>query len=271
MKSSLGDSPDSPDSSLEATAVLTTTAIRDTTPPVISNVKVTNISSSGSAEISWKTDEPATSQVSYGTSASYGTLQPSQTDTTLATFHDVILNGLPPQTTFHYKAVSRDADGNERSSPDATFMTPVPAGSSVGNSAPDFTLRCADGSQVTLSALQGKKVIINFWNLNCHFCMEEMPFFQEVRDNRPEIAMLMINSAAGGFNANPPVYVGDAITTGGYSFTVPLDEAGAVAQAYNVTSGIPVTFFIDSSGIIKSKQDGSFPSAAAIKSRLDSY
>jgi peroxiredoxin/RNA polymerase subunit RPABC4/transcription elongation factor Spt4 len=276
VKSSLGDSPDSPDSSLDVTEVLRTSDIRDTTPPVISEVKVTNISSSamgGSAEISWKTDEPSTSQVSYGTSASYGTLQPSQTDTTLAPFHDVILYGLSPQTTFHYKVVSRDAEGNERSSPDATFVTPAPAGSLVGNSAPDFTLRCADGSQVTLSALQGKKVIINFWNLSCGYCMKEMPYLQAVRAKYPEssVAMLVINSAAGGFPANRDDAVGAAITEANYTFTVPLDEAGAVAQAYNVTGGIPVTFFVDSSGIIKSKQDGSFPDAAAIESRLNSY
>ncbi len=276
VKSSLGDSPDSPDSSLEATAVLTTSDVRDTTPPVISELKVTNISSSamgGSAEITWKTDEAATSQVSYGTSAGYGTLQPSQTDTTLTTFHDVILNTRAPQTTFHYKVVSRDADGNERSSPDATFVTPAPAGSSIGNSAPDFTLACADGSQVTLSALQGKKVIINFWNLNCQYCMAEMPDLQEVRSNHPDssVAMLVINSAAGGFGANPDAAVGAAIDSAGYTFTVPLDRAGAVAQAYNVTSFIPVTFFIDSNGIIKNKQDGSFANAAAIESRLNSY
>ena len=273
VKSSLGNDPDSPDSSLEATAVLSTLDILDTTPPVISAVNVTNISSSGSAEITWKTDEPATSQVSYGTSAGYGTLQPSQTDTTPATFHDVILNGLPSQMTIHYKVVSRDADGNERSSPDATFATPAPAGSSIGNSAPDFTLRCADGSQVTLSALQGKKVIINFWNLNCHYCMEEMHDFQTVRENHTDsnVAMLMINSAAGGFGANPDVYVGDALTQGGYTFTVPLDDSGIVAMAYDVMSGIPVTFFIDSSGIIRAKQDGKFADAAAIESRLSSY
>jgi peroxiredoxin len=276
VKSRLGDSPDSPDASLEATAILRVSDVRDTTPPVISDVNISNISSSamgGSAEITWKTDEPATSQVSYGTSAGYGTLQPSQTDTTLAKFHDVILYGLAPRTTFHYKVVSRDADGNERSSPDATFVTPAPAGSSIGESAPDFTLACADGSQVTLSALHGKKVIINFWNLQCHYCMEEMPYFKEVRSKYPEssVAMLIINSAAGGFSSNRREAVGDAVNSGGYTFTVPLDEAGSVAQAYNVTSGIPVTFFVDSTGIIRSKQDGAFPSAAAIETRLNSY
>ena len=276
VKSRLGDSPDSLDASLEATGILSVSDVRDTTPPVISEMKVSNISSSamgGSAEITWKTDEPATSQVSYGTSVGYGTLQPSQTDTTLALFHDVILYGLAPQTTFHYKLISRDADGNERSSSDATFATPASAGSAVGDSAPDFTLASADGSQVTLSSLHGKKVIINFWNLSCHYCMEEMPFFQTVRAKYPDssVAMLIINSAAGGFSANRAEAVGAEITSGGYTFTVPLDEAGSVAQAYDVTNGIPVTFFVDSTGMIKSKQDGAFPSAAAIESRLNSY
>ncbi len=273
VKSALGDDPDSPDSSLEVTGVLTTLNVQDTTPPILSNVKVTNVTSGGSAEITWNTDEPATSQVSYGTSASYGTLQPSQTDTQLTTFHDVMLNGLAPQTTFHYKVISRDADGNEKSSADATFTTPVPAGANIGNSAPDFTLQCADGTQVTLSSLQGKKVIVNFWNLNCHFCMEEMPDFQTVRDNHTDssVAILMINSAAGGFPANNNVYVGNEITTNEWTFTVPLDDSGAVAQAYDVMSGIPVTFFIDSSGIIRAKQDGKFLSADAIEAKLSSY
>jgi len=146
-------------------------------------------------------------------------------------------------------------------------------GPSIGDMAPDFTLRCIDGSHVTLSNLRGKKVIVNFWNLNCHYGMEEMPDFQTVRDNHPEssVAMLIINSAAAGFPANSDAAVGAAVATGGWTFTVPLDDSGAVAQAYDVTSGIPVTFFIDSGGIIRAKQDGKFLNADAIEAMLSSY
>ena len=83
--------------------------------------------------------------------------------------------------------------------------------------------------------------------------------------------MLMINSAAGGFNANRDEYVGAEITNKEWTFTVPLDDSGVVAQAYDVTSGIPVTFFIDSSGIIRAKRDGAFTNAAAIETMLNSY
>lgn len=270
VTSKLDDDPKSPDASKENTEILRLIDIRDTTPPVISEVKVANISSStkgGSAEITWKTDEPATSQVNYGTSASYGTLQPSQTDTTLALFHDVILYGLAPQTTFHYKVTSRDVAGNEKSSPDATFVTPVPAGSSVGNSAPDFTLACADGKQVTLSALQGKRVIINFWHYSCTPCMAEMPLLEEMHKKYPEIPMLVIHGTAlGPFNE---IQVGSILTNNNYTFTVPLDSLGQVGAAYSITT-IPKTFFIDSTGIIRKIQDVSFGGLSEIESMYNS-
>jgi len=276
VKSRLDDNPDSPDATKEVTDVLKTTALVDTTPPKITEVKVTNITSSttmATAEITWKTDEPATSQVSYGTSVLYGSLQPAQYDTTLTTFHDVTLNGLPIQATIHYKVISRDAAGNEVSSSDATFVTPVPAGTAIGNSAPDFTLRSsADGNEVSLSSLRGKKVIINFWHTACGYCKAEMPHFQTIKQNNTENAtILAIDTAATSFGPDNLNYVGDYLNQNGYTFTVLLDNSGAVGRAYNVTAGIPVTYFLDAQGIIRAFKDGMFPSASDIQAKLDSY
>ncbi len=271
VKSALGNDPDSADSSLEVTNVLRTLDMPDTTPPVISDMNVTNLTSTGStvsAEITWSTDEPATSQVSYGTSAGYGTLQPSQTDTDLLNDHHVILNGLPPRATIHYKVISRDAAGNENSSGDATFTTPAPAGSSIGSSAPDFSLTCADGSSITLSNLKGKKVIINFWHTNCSPCMSEMPLLQEMHEKYPNIAMLVIHGTALG--AINEAYVGSLIGEREYTFTVPLDTMGQVSALYGITS-IPKTFFLDSDGIIRETHDVAFTSLSQIEGLLNSY
>ncbi|MCX6005625.1 MAG: zinc-ribbon domain-containing protein, partial [Chloroflexi bacterium] len=142
VKSRLDDDPKSPDASQEVDQVLRLLGIADKTPPVISTVNSVNITGS-SATITWKTDEPATSQVAYGTSATYGTLQPAQTDTTLMISHEVMLQGLPPLTPFNFMVISRDASGNEATSSNAKFTTTPPAGSLIGNSAADFTLDCA--------------------------------------------------------------------------------------------------------------------------------
>ncbi len=92
----------------------------DTTPPVISNVQSSGITHN-SATISWDTDEPATSQVEYGLTASYDSS--TTLDTNLVTTHNQNLSGLSSSTLYHYRVRSRDKAGNERISSDYTFVT----------------------------------------------------------------------------------------------------------------------------------------------------
>jgi hypothetical protein len=73
---------------------LTVTDGTDSTPPVISGVSVSSITAYG-ATITWTTDEPATSQVSYGPTA-YGSTSPL--DSTLVTSHTVSVSGLAGTT-----------------------------------------------------------------------------------------------------------------------------------------------------------------------------
>ncbi len=101
----------------------------DTTAPVISNVNVT--SSGTSATITWDTDEPASSDVQFGTTAAYGS---SATTAGSATQHEVVLTGLTESTLYHFSVTSADASSNTSSTADATFdsgvvpPTALPAG-----------------------------------------------------------------------------------------------------------------------------------------------
>ncbi len=90
------------------------------TPPVISGVTATNLSTTG-ATVSWITDKPADSQVDYGTTTSYGSSTPL--DPTLVTSHSQGLSGLTPGTLYHYQVKSKDGAGNQATSPDFTFTT----------------------------------------------------------------------------------------------------------------------------------------------------
>ncbi|MFC1594247.1 transporter [Candidatus Omnitrophota bacterium] len=74
------------------------------------------------AVISWLTDKPSTSQVEYGTDATYGTI--TEEDNTYTTHHRITLFDLPAATEIHYRVIGQDTFGNKAVSPDFTFKTP---------------------------------------------------------------------------------------------------------------------------------------------------
>lgn len=88
--------------------------------PVLSNVQSSSVGSNR-ATITWTSGVPATSQVEYGTTSSYG--QETPLDSTLVTSHSVVLNNLQPATAYHYRVKSQDASGNLSASADFTFST----------------------------------------------------------------------------------------------------------------------------------------------------
>ncbi|MEW6681369.1 MAG: fibronectin type III domain-containing protein [Nitrospirota bacterium] len=99
---------------------VTTLPAPDTTPPTISAVAATNVTSS-SATITWATNEAATTQVTYGTTTTYGSSTPL--NSTLVTAHSQNLSGLAAATVYHFRVVSRDAAGNQAISGDITLTT----------------------------------------------------------------------------------------------------------------------------------------------------
>ncbi len=94
----------------------------DTAAPAISNISVPAATLTGTnAEVTWLTDEPATSQVEYGLTTAYG--MATTIDTTKLTGHLVKLNALLPNTTYNYRVKSKDVSGNESVSGNNTFTT----------------------------------------------------------------------------------------------------------------------------------------------------
>ena len=92
----------------------------DASPPVISAVEISAIDSR-SANVTWLTDEPATSQVEFGLSAPYS--DATAPDSTPVTSHSISLTDLEPDTTYHYRVISEDASRNSASSADYSFTT----------------------------------------------------------------------------------------------------------------------------------------------------
>ncbi len=126
------------------------------------------------------------------------------------------------------------------------------AGVAVGTKAPDFALQIYGGSDigaiVKLSALRGQPVILNFWSENCTPCLQEVPYLERFYSQygvQHHFALLGVNQA------DPK----DDIARFGtdYHVTYPLlfDKGGNTNTRYAVTA-IPTTYFIDSSGVVRS-------------------
>lgn len=94
----------------------------DITAPIISGVYADSITSS-SAQINWSTDEASDTQVEYGTTLSYGYINPL--DSTMATVHSQALFGLTASTLYNYRVLSRDVSGNLTTLGNYTFTTTV--------------------------------------------------------------------------------------------------------------------------------------------------
>src|SRR6185503_12112722 len=102
------------------------TVANDTTPPAISAVMASGVTS-GMATITWTTGEPSDSQVEYGQTAAYGSSTALGAPPVVA--HTILLSGLGPATTYHFRVKSRDAAGNLATSGDFTFLTLPVSGS----------------------------------------------------------------------------------------------------------------------------------------------
>ena len=137
-----------------------------------------------------------------------------------------------------------------------------PQTATVGQPAPDFELQNPDGDSISLSDLD-RPVLINFWYTGCPPCRKEMPYLQQIYDERQssKLVVLAINVGESASTVN------EFYQDNNLSLPVVLDTSGAVARRYNIQF-FPTTFFIDKDGIIQEKVIGAFPSKAAIEKRL---
>jgi parallel beta-helix repeat protein len=91
----------------------------DTTPPEISDVRVSNVKRR-SVSVTWMTDEASTTTVHYGRTTAYGKERSSDG---LVVRHVISVTGLSANTRYHFQVESTDEAGNPAASADLTFRT----------------------------------------------------------------------------------------------------------------------------------------------------
>lgn len=119
----------------------------------------------------------------------------------------------------------------------------------VGDLAPDFTMELPDGSQVTLSSLRGKVVMLQFTASWCGVCRKEMPhiearIWQRHKDN-PEFALYGID------REEPIEKVQELIKATNVTYPIGLDpDAGIFGLYAEPKAGITRNIIIDRNGKI---------------------
>ena len=139
----------------------------------------------------------------------------------------------------------------------------------LSQEAPDFTLPTMTGANITLSELEGTPVVLNFWATNCPHCVVELPYFEAVaQESEGAIKVIAIN--VGESDSRVQDFFGEYEPT----MIVALDGNGEVFVNYcqedNPRGYIPITFFVDSEGIIQYIKIGAFQSEAELWDTLDS-
>lgn len=125
-----------------------------------------------------------------------------------------------------------------------------------GKVAPAFSLVDLSGKKVSLADFKGRPVLVNFWATWCGPCKVEMPWFEEFRAKYAaqgfEILGLTDDAEVG-----KDVIEKTAKKTG-VTYPILLTD-GKVQKAYGGLEVLPVSFYVDKTGVIVEQTAGLGP------------
>ena len=127
---------------------------------------------------------------------------------------------------------------------DPALLKPLDlAGYRVPTTPPDFRGDTIDGRPISLTALRGNVVLVNFWASLCLECRPEMTLLERLHRRFAPQGLAVV-----GVNARERTEtVSRYATEQGLTFSLVLDSDGKIAARYGV-AGLPATFLVGRNG-----------------------
>ena len=107
-------------------------------------------------------------------------------------------------------------------------------------------ITCLDGSEFHLADYRGKPVFINLWATYCGPCVEELPYYEQLKVAYPDVEILAIHNQAGAKKA--PAFLEDK----GWDhldFALDSKEKGLL-PLLNAADAMPQTIILNPQGIV---------------------
>ena len=131
--------------------------------------------------------------------------------------------------------------------------------------APPVSFNLIDGRQLSLAEQRGKTTIVTFWATTCTVCMEEMPDWEELYQDRQAQGLQLIAVAMPYDRADWVLHFAKH-----WTFPVALDPMGELTQAFGDVELTPSTFIISPAGEITQQLVGRVD-FDALRAQLDPW